>query len=452
MSPLNYSHELEQRVLETLMHFGVHTSEEVQKAFLKLSTDVFYKPEHAILFSMIKEQFKKEEGFNFVDILVLIPRGNNELHGELSWIIDNYGKFPHGASSFQHDIRRLLTLSQLRKQLTTLEIALREVKECRDAEDAQNLLIEKMNEVSNITYRESKFGTSNIELAEAFYDGQLEQDLIIPTTCDQLNQALNGGIRAKSLVTVAAGAGVGKTGFAIYLMDSIARTQEGSQCLFFSIEMEARHIWMRHVGICAGKQFEKLNYDERLSAVTKSMQVPVKVYDIATCRAADDIDFILTTARLKAMEQPISVIVVDYLGLVENRGKFERNDLKQSDIVTKLSKLAIELNCVVIALSQINRASAARAVDDRCPWPHDAADSSGSHRSSALWLGVDRPELYQDDPQYQNQFVVKCRKNRFGSNFELLYGFNEGTFGKYSPPPYYRPFAPKKTKEEELFA
>ena len=256
----------------------------------------------------------------------------------------------------------------------------------------------------------------------------------------------------KSLVIVAAGASVGKTGFSIFLMDCIARVQPDSESLFFSIEMEYKHIWMRHVGICAGKPFDKLSYDERMGAVTKSIQVPMKIYDTAMCHAVADIDFILTTARLRAMEKPISVIVVDYLTLVETKMHFERNDLKQSYITGKLAQLAIELNCTVIALSQINRGAANRGIEDRCPWPHDAADSSGGHRSASLWFGVDRPELYQDDPSYQNQFVVKCRKNRFGDIFEMVYGFNGGAFGKYSPSPYYRPFAPKKSKEEELFA
>jgi len=141
------------------------------------------------------------------------------------------------------------------------------------------------------------------------------------------------------------------------------------------------------------------------------------------------------------MEKPISVIVVDYLGLVENHGVFERNDLRQADITSKLARLAIELDCVVIALSQINRGASSRASDDRCPYPHDAADSSGSHRSSTLWIGVDRPELYQSDPCYRNQFVVKCRKNRFGGIFEMVYAFNNGTFAQVHDGFFKKPFA-----------
>jgi replicative DNA helicase len=370
----------------------------------------------------------------------------------MTWLIDNYGKCHAGESNFEHYVTRLITLAKLRKQLILAEQMVKQVRDCASPEESRNILSTSLTEIAGLSYRESKHGMSNIEIAEDYYDGKLVDDLKIPTTCDQLNQLLEGGIMPKSLIIVAAGASVGKTGFSIYLLDIIARAQPDSESLFFSIEMEYKHIWMRHVGICGGKPFDKLSYDERMGAVTKSMQVPMKIYDTAMCHSVADIDFILTTARLRAMEKPISVIVVDYLSLLETKLHFERNDLKQSYITGKLAQLAIELNCTVIALSQINRGASNRGVEDRCPWPHDAADSSGGHRSASLWFGVDRPELYQDDPSYQNQFVVKCRKNRFGDIFEMIYGFNGGTFGKYSPSQNYRPFAPKKTKEEELFA
>jgi replicative DNA helicase len=289
-------------------------------------------------------------------------------------------------------------------------------------------------------------------LSELFYDGQLAVDLVHPTTCEQLNQVNGGGIMAKSFITIAAGAGVGKTGFALYLLDAIARAQSDSQCLFFSLEMEAKQIWMRHVGICAKKPFDQLTADERLAAVAKGMQIAIQIYDSSMCKSAADIDFILTTARLKAMDKKISVIVVDYLGLVEAKGNFESNAIKQTDITSKLARLAIELDCIVIALSQINRSPSARASDDRCPYPSDASGSSGSYFSSTLWLGVDRPELYQDDPSYRNQFVVKCRKNRFGGIWELILAFNDGTFAEVPTGWFKLPSKQYKNSEEAVFS
>jgi replicative DNA helicase len=452
MSTPNHSFELEQRVLELLMGFSEATNANVQKSMLELTTDCFYNPDNAVLFTMIRKCFEKKEPFGFIDILVLIPKEQESVHSALSWIIENNGKFHSSESHFLDDVSKIILLSKIRKQIKLAEGLTHNIKNYPKPEEARDLINATINDMSVLNFQTSKAGVTNIDLADNYLEGKLPKNVIIPTTCEQLNSALMGGIRAKSFITIAAGAGVGKTGFAIYLLDCIARNQPLSQNLFFSIEMEARHIWERHVGICAGQKFDSLTEHKISVGIDKSCQVPITIYDAQICPTVSDIDFIVTTARLKAMEQPISVIVVDYLGLVRNNGNFERNDLRQADITSKLAELAIQLDCTVIALSQINRGASTRASDDRCPYPHDAADSSGSHRSSTLWLGVDRPELYNDDPAYKNQFVVKCRKNRFGGIFELILGFNDGTFAEMPAAWFKKPMSRGKHAEKATFS
>ncbi len=451
MSTPKYSLETEQEVLETLMHFSEHNNIRVQKAMLKLTDDCFYNPDNRQIYKLIRQCFDKQETFHFVDMLTLLPRDKHDLHDALAFLIDNYGKCHAGESNFEHYVDRLITLAILRKQLFLAERMVKNVRECASPEESQTILVNALTEISGLSYQESKHGMGNMEIAEDYFDGKMIDEIKIPTSSAQLNELLQGGIMPKILIIIAAGASVGKTSFSIYLTDVIARAQPGTESLFFSIEMEYKHIWMRHVGICAGKPFDKLSYDERLGAVTKLSQVPMRIYDTAMCRSVSDIDFILTTARLRAMEKPISVIVVDYLSLVETKLHFERNDLKQSYITGKLAQLAIELNCTVIALSQINRGAANRGIEDRCPWPHDAADSSGGHRSASLWFGVDRPELYQDDPCYRNQFVIKCRKNRFGDTFDTIMAFNSGTFAEVERGWFRQPAKPSKNAEEAIF-
>ncbi len=447
-----YSLEIEQEILVTLMHFGNHNNVRVQKAMLKLNSDCFYNVDNKIIFRMIRDSFRKQDSFGFVDILTLIPRDQTELHKAMEWLIDNYGSIHTGESSFDHYVSRLIILSELRKQLVIAEKMIKDVLECPSPEDCQVLVSNAMTEISGLTYQESKHGIDSMEIAEEFFDGKKVRATKIPTTCDQLNDALNGGIMPKSLIILAAGPSVGKTGFSIFLLDAIARSQSDTASLFFSLEMEYSQIWERHVGICGGKQFDKLSYDEQMYAITKTCESNMRLFDVSLCRQVADIDFIVNTARLRAMEKQISVIVVDYLGLVTSTEKFERNDLKQTDFTTKLASLAIELNCTVIALSQINRGAANRSIEDRCPWPHDASDSSGGHKSATLWLGIDRPALYQDDPCYKNQFVVKCRKNRFGELFELIFAFNEGTFGEVEAGFFKQPQKQSKNFEQALFS
>lgn len=452
MSQPKYSLETEHEVLETIMHFADHKNARVQKIMLQINTDCFYNPANRNIYRMIKQCFDKQESFHFVDILGLIPRDNNELQDAMAWLMDNYRNCHAGEAKFEHYVGRLITLSKLRKQLLLAEQMIKEVNNCACPEQCENIIANGITEISALSYRKAKQGMSSMEIAEDFFDDKMPEEFKIPTASHQLNNLLQGGIMPKSLIIVAAGASVGKTSFSIYLTDIIARSQPDTESLFFSLEMEYKHIWMRHVGICAGKPFDKLSYDERLGAVTKLSQVPMRIYDTAMCNSAADIDFILTTARLRAMEKPISVIVVDYLSLVETKLHFERNDLKQSYITGKLAQLAIELNCTVIALSQINRGAANRGIEDRCPWPHDAADSSGGHRSASLWFGVDRPELYQDDPLYRNQFVIKCRKNRFGDTFETILAFNGGSFAEVPNGWFKNPRTLSRNPEKAVFS
>lgn len=452
MSYPKFSNELEKRVLEHLMSLESHTEIRVQQTMLKLTPDCFYLPCNAHLYGIIRKAFDNQEGFNFVDILVKIGIENDDLHDTLNWIIENHRSHFVSNRSLEQDVIKIITLRNIRLQLNLIRQMTLETEECQDPIEAQKILTEHVTGLTQFHQAESKSGISNAEIAEDYFEGKIDASKHLATACEQLNSALGGGIMPKSLIIIAAGASVGKTGFSIFLMDAIARNQPQKECLFFSLEMEYQHIWSRHVGICAGLQFDKLVPMRLNSAITKSCEIPLKIYDTAIAKNCADIDFIVTTARLRAMYNPISVIVVDYLGLVQNRGNFERNDLKQADITSKLAQLAIELNCTVIALSQINRGAANRANDDRCPWPHDAADSSGGHRSAALWLGVDRPELYQDDPCYRNQFVVKCRKNRFGDLFELNYAFNEGTFSIVEPGYFRKPMKANKSPEKAIFS
>lgn len=451
MNP-KYSLETEHEVLETIMHFADHKNIRVQKAMLSLTTDCFYNSDNKSVFRLIRDCFTKQEPFHFVDILSLIPSSNPELFERMSWLIDSYGKAHAGESNFEHYVERLIILGKLRQQLSLSRQMIQAVDECPSAHDAQAIMAQSLTEISELRYSRSKHGIDYVEIAEDFYDGKMTTESKLPTACEQLNEVLDGGFMPKSLILAAAAPSVGKTWFSIFLMDAIARMKPEHQSLFFSIEMEYKNIWERHVGIRAGKPFDKLNYDERLAAIAKLMCQPTKIYDAEICRSVSDIDFIRTTARLRAMEKPISVIVVDYLGLVDSQQHYEANHLKQTDITSKLARLAIELNCTVIALSQINRGAANRAADDRCPWPHDASDSSGGHKSSSYWLGLDRPELYQDDPCYRNQFVIKCRKNRFGGTFELVLAFNEGIFSEVPYNHFGKPKPVEKNHDKALFS
>ncbi len=440
MNTVHYSTELESQVLCHLMSIGNHDCPRVQKAMLLLTEKSFHNVMNAKLFVMIKNCFKVEQAFTFVDILVNIGQGSPELHEHLNLMTDAYHQFHMNNDHLERDLEKLKVIEINRGKVFLLEATLREVNNCTNPLEVPEIIHQKLMQIANEDYGDRCEAIDSEDLIDAILSGKTESKRIIPTRSMQFNSLLGGGLRSKGLITVAGAAGVGKTGFAIWLMDIIAKNQPSRQNIFFSLEMDPQDIMERQIGLCAGTQFDKLSPEELTEGSASAIGVSLKLFD----NKCSDLDRIITMSKLLAAQRPLSVIVVDYLTLVVNRGSFERNDLRQADTTSKLAKLAHELDCIVIALSQVNRGAATR--DDQCPMPHDAADSSGSHRSSMLWLGIDRPQLYNDDPCYQDQFVIKCRKNRYGGNFEYALSFNDGAFQEVSPGHFRKP--EKKSKAD----
>ena len=130
----------------------------------------------------------------------------------------------------------------------------------------------------------------------------------------------------------------------------------------------------------------------------------------------------MIVSRYENSKKPLALIVVDYIGLLELSDNQEQHYLRHVMINSRLAELAIELNCVVIATTQINRNASHRA--DKRPLISDGADSMGGQRSSSYWFGLYRPEVGDPDTSMKNIFNVRCLKNREGLLFDVNFLWN----------------------------
>lgn len=284
-------------------------------------------------------------------------------------------------SFIDEDIASLKRNHNIKHGVMQIEALRRSIKKAPYDVEKERVLTEGIKSIVLMT-EQSCFDYQNLPEA-------LDEDVFLDT-------GINGfpSFQNKSMVTICGRAGIGKTFFAINIMDKLLRRNGGS-ALFFSLEMPSQSIYKRHIhnaGDVSG-----LN---------------VKIYD-SNCSTIQQIESI---CRLNT---GVSVVVVDYIGLVKSSDKHEKHYLQQADISQRLASLSMELNCIVIALSQVNRDYKSRKESDQCPYPTDAADSSGSERSSSIWIGINRRD---------NIFEIKCRKNRNGSNFEVFCNFDDGKF------------------------
>lgn len=412
----------ELRVITSLLMLGDYKSIQAKKAMIRLDDDCFYNEYNRDFFIIIKKRYGEQLPFDDIIFMDLIkPLSKDHYNHYMNTI---YGSM-RSTANFEAYIDELVISRRLRKQIAYASNMLANCRAARTNQESEEFLQQGIGEIVGATLNNQKTGSTLAEIGERYFDGSYDGE-IIKTNVDEFDLALGGGLQNSAMITVCGDTGVGKTYFALYLMHKISNFTTEKQSLYFNLEMKENKTWERLVGIVGKKPFFTMSTQERIKAHTKANIHPTTIYE----EKNSDIDDIIAICRVKAMEKPISVIVVDYITLVTCKNDYHRNDLEQTSIAKRLASLAIELQCIVIATSQTNRNPEKRPIDDRCPYKTDASDSSGNYKSAELWIGIDRPELYNDDPYFKNKFIAKARKNRNGSLFSLVWDFNAGTFGE----------------------
>ena len=138
---------------------------------------------------------------------------------------------------------------------------------------------------------------------------------------------------------------MGKTCFGVHLLPIASHPPIPLRhvLFFFSLEMSASDIYEKQLSSISGKQIAKESKENQFECrFPSSLKVPFTIHS----KPLASIDYIEASSRLTHVKTPFSVIVVDYLGIVQNKSKFESHALKQADISLRLSALAMELTCI----------------------------------------------------------------------------------------------------------
>ncbi|WP_026957886.1 MULTISPECIES: replicative DNA helicase [Aliagarivorans] len=244
---------------------------------------------------------------------------------------------------------------------------------------------------------------------------------------------MTAGLQPSDLIIVAARPSMGKTTFAMNLCEYAAMTQD-KPVLIFSLEMPSEQIMMRMLASLGRIDQTKvrtgrLDDDDwaRLSSTMGLMAEKSKMY-------IDDSSGLTPTevrsrARRVAREHGgISMIMVDYLQLMQVPGLSENRTLEIAEISRSLKALAKELEVPVVALSQLNRSLEQRA--DKRPVNSDLRESGSIEQDADLIMFIYRDEVYHEDSANKGMAEIIIGKQRNGPIGKVPLTF-QGQFSRF---------------------
>ena len=255
------------------------------------------------------------------------------------------------------------------------------------------------------------------------------------------------GVQNGDLIVVAGRPSMGKTSFAMNIAENILLDENSTgSVLIFSLEMPGESLTTR---LLSG--MTKLNQQNVRSGMLKDDELRIllkKSEELKNLPLWIDDSSILSPMELRAKarrlarteKDGLSLIVVDYLQLMQLPLSTENRVNQISEISRSLKSLAKELNVPVIALSQLNRAVEQRP--NKRPIMADLRDSGAIEQDADVILFIYRDEVYNEDSEQGNKAEIIIGKQRNGPigtvNLSFLKEFTR--FENFSSDSFYESF------------
>ncbi|GAA4651740.1 replicative DNA helicase [Kistimonas scapharcae] len=227
---------------------------------------------------------------------------------------------------------------------------------------------------------------------------------------------MTSGLQPSDMIVVAARPSMGKTTFAMNLVENaLMATDKG--VVVFSLEMPAEQLMMRSLSslgrINQGKvRTGKLEEDDwpRLSSAVERLKDKKLFIDDTAGISPQEMRSRLR--RIVREHGDLALIMVDYLQLMQIPGFSEGRTNEISEISRSLKAMAKEFKVPVIALSQLNRSLEQRP--NKRPVNSDLRESGAIEQDADVIMFIYRDEVYNPDTEYKGVGEIIIGKQRNG--------------------------------------
>jgi replicative DNA helicase len=237
----------------------------------------------------------------------------------------------------------------------------------------------------------------------------------IPTGFTDLDYKTSG-LQNSDLILIAARPGMGKTAMALNIAQ-YAAVRKHVPVAIFNLEMSKDQLVNRmlcsEVMVDSQKmrtgKLEDEDWNKIAQALGPLSEAPIYIDDTPGVSVMD----IRAKCRRLKLEKNLGLVVIDYLQLMQGRGKAESRQQEVSEISRSLKILAKELNIPVVTMSQLSRGPEART--DHRPMLSDLRESGAIEQDADIVMFLYRDDYYNPDTDKKNIAEVIIAKHRNGS-------------------------------------
>lgn len=260
----------------------------------------------------------------------------------------------------------------------------------------QEEFLTKVHEIEN----KSISTATGVKTKEEIEQLVITQTKSIPTRFTNLTNRIT--LQEHNLMVISARTGVGKSGFALNLLEDLSKQYK---CILFNMEMSESAVYRRLISIISSVPMNTL-YDPQTDYQKEVIKKSIEDLSKRKLKILTGSQTIQSIRRKIIEEQRDEhlIVFIDYVGLINSTQKYNSLYELITSVVKELRQISLDFNCTIILLAQINRSG------DSDPKMKDLKETGELEQSATQVLILNGVDTTEDE----QEMIIEVAKNREG--------------------------------------
>jgi len=391
--------------------------------------DIFYKEAHQKIYNAILNLFEKNQPVDLVTATRELEQiGDLEKVGDVAYLDEMMDSVPTAANVEYY--ARIVKDESIRRRLIRASVQIyndsfdnsEDIDVLLDGAERTVLDIRKENVLRGFVQLKKTI-KDTLNIIQDLYNRK-EHVIGTPSGFTEFDN-MTSGFQPSDFIVVAGRPGMGKSMFVQNIAQHVASEHKIPVGLF-SLEMSYQQLVLRMLSAEANVDFQSIrtgflkdpDWPKLTLAAGRLYESPIFIDDTP---GISIMELRAKTRRLKA-EHNVGLIIIDYLQLMQSRGRSENRQQEISDISRSLKGLARELSIPVIACSQLSRAPETRP--DKHPQLSDLRESGAIEQDADMVVFLYREEYYErNSSEKTGEAEIIIGKQRNGPTGKITLSF-----------------------------